>query len=113
MADKQGSTGRFDTRWAVFALAVVVVLLDQWSKDLAIEHLSRSARWYLPGSARVREALQTLGTIAREREAQGDGRRGVEEVPRPGQGFGPELRAVGDQWTRRDVVIKSSRVELL
>ncbi len=40
--------------------------------DLAIEHLSRSARWYLPGSARVREALQTLGTIAREREAQGD-----------------------------------------
>jgi hypothetical protein len=40
--------------------------------ELAIEHLSRSARWYLPGSSRVREALTTLATIAAGREADGD-----------------------------------------
>ncbi len=40
--------------------------------DRAIELLSRSARWYLPGSPRVREALTTLGAIGASREAAGD-----------------------------------------
>ena len=43
MADNQRSTGRFDMRWAVYALAVAVVLLDQWSKDLVVEHLASPA----------------------------------------------------------------------
>lgn len=40
--------------------------------ELAVEHLSRSARWYLPGSSRVREALVTLTTLGKQREAEGD-----------------------------------------
>jgi len=40
--------------------------------DAAVELLSRSARWYLPGSPRVREALTTLASIGAEREAAGD-----------------------------------------
>lgn len=38
----------------------------------AVEHLSRSARWYLPGSTRVRDALEALVAIGAAREADGD-----------------------------------------
>jgi len=41
-------------------------------EDAAIEHLSRSARWYLPGSGRVRQALDELLALGRRAEASGD-----------------------------------------
>jgi len=41
-------------------------------EDAAIERLSHSARWYLPGSSRVRQALDELLALGRRAEARGD-----------------------------------------
>ena len=38
----------------------------------AIDHLSRSARWYLPGSSRVRQALEELLRVGQRAEAHSD-----------------------------------------
>ncbi len=62
MADNQRSTGRFDMRWAVYALAVAVVLLDQWSKDLVVEHLASPAHpMVLVGDGEVTAAQLLAG----------------------------------------------------
>lgn len=41
-------------------------------EEAAVEHLSRSARWYLPGSGRVRQALDELMALGGRAEAQAD-----------------------------------------
>jgi hypothetical protein len=46
--------------------------LESGDREAAIEHLSRSARWYLPGSSRVREALERLMEAGRAAEKDRD-----------------------------------------
>ena len=45
--------------------------LASQDKIQALDQLSRSARWYLPGSSRVREALQQLVRLGQEAEQGG------------------------------------------
>lgn len=50
--------------------AALTALATQ-NKIQALDQLSRSARWYLPGSSRVREALQQIVRLGQEAEKAG------------------------------------------
>ena len=68
MAENQHRKRGFDTRWAVFALALLVVLLDQWSKDLVVESLaSPSHPMVIAG-----DGVITAATLLADRGIDGD-----------------------------------------
>lgn len=62
--------------------------------EAAIEHLSRSARWYLPGSGRVRQALEELLALGDRAEARGE----VELALAAFREVRRDLRAVRSLW---------------
>jgi hypothetical protein len=52
-------------------------LAEAGEVDAAIAHYRRSARWHVPGSPFVREALGALSDVAREAERAGDHERAL------------------------------------
>jgi len=57
------------SRWPAYGLAVLVILLDQWTKDLAVEHLASPAHPLIvaaDGVADAKTLLATRGVTAEE-----------------------------------------------